>query len=145
MEKIRPRWQSIGHLLEAAVVEHRNKTLFIFEGERLSFDESNRRANRTANALKSLGVTKDDHVSVMLPNGFDFPITWFAISKLGAVMVPTNTTYQEHDLMYLLNDSEATVMVVYQDYLPLLRKVRDQVPRLRKGENRFPRGQSGTL
>ena len=132
MERVQLRWPSTGHLMEQAAIEHEDKLLFIYEDERLSFAEVNRKVNRTANALKSLGVTKGDHVSVMLPNGFDFPITWLAIGKLGAIMAPTNTKYQAHDLVYLLNDSEAAFMVIHQDYLPLLEKVRDKIPKLRE-------------
>lgn len=132
MEKIQLRWPSTGHLVEWAATEYKDKTLFIYEGERMSFDEANRRVNRMANALRSLGVTKGDHVSVMLPNGFDFPLTWLAIGKLGAVMVPTNINYQEHDLVYLLNDSEAAFMVIHQDFVPLLARVRNQVPGLKE-------------
>lgn len=132
MEKVQLRWPSTGHLVEWAAIEHKGKTLFIYEGKHLSFDEVNRKVNRTANALKCLGVTKGDHVSVMLPNGFDFPVTWLAIGKLGATMVPTNTKYQEHDLVYLLNDSEADFMVIHQEYLPLLEKVRNQVQGLKE-------------
>lgn len=132
MEKVQLSWPSTGHLVEWAAAEYKDRTLFIYEGERISFDTVDRRVNRTANALKSLGVTKGDHVSVMLPNGFEFPITWLAIGKLGAVMVPTNIKYQEHDLVYLLNDSEACAMVIHQDFIPLLQRVRDQVPGLEK-------------
>ncbi len=130
METLQTKWSSIGHLLEQAASEHKDKPLFIYQGERLSFDETNRRVNRLANALQGLGMTKGDQISVMLPNGFDFPITWLAIGKLGAVMVPTNINYQAHDLVYLLNDSEARAMVIHQDYVPLLDQVRDQVPGL---------------
>lgn len=131
-EMVQLRWPSIGHLLEQAAIRHQDKTLFVYGGKRLSFGEVNRRVNRAANALKSLGVAKGDRVSVMLPNGFDFPITWLAIGKLGAVMVPTNVTYQEHDLEYILTDSEASAMVIHQDYLPVLEKVRGKVPGLRE-------------
>ena len=131
-EDLKLSWPSIGHLLEEAADNNNNKSLFIHEGEHLSYSEVNSRVNRLANALKGLGVEKGDRVSVMLPNGFEFPIAWLAIGKLGAVMVPTNITYKEHDLEYILNDSEASVMLLHKDYLPLLEKVREKVPALRE-------------
>jgi acyl-CoA synthetase (AMP-forming)/AMP-acid ligase II len=132
MERYQLRWQSIGHLLEWASEEYSDKTMLIFEGARVSFVAMNRRVNRVANALKNLGVQKGDRVSVMLPNGFEFPMAWLAIGKLGAVMVPTNITYKEHDLAFLLNDSGASCMIVHQEYVPLLERVRNRVTGLKQ-------------
>ncbi len=131
MDKIDLKWQSIGHLLEEAAQKHGDKTLFFYEDEKLSFTEVNRRVNRVANVLKELGVTKGDHVSIMLPNGFEFPITWLALAKLGAVLVPTNIYYNDHDLVYILTNSEACIIVIHSDYLPQFEKVKDHVPGIR--------------
>ncbi|MBC7341794.1 MAG: AMP-binding protein, partial [Clostridia bacterium] len=126
------KWKSIGELLEEAAESNGDKPLFIYGSERMSFTETNRKVNRTANALRGLGVKKGDRVSVMLPNGFDFPVVWLALAKLGAVMVPTNVGYQEHDLQYVLADSQASFMVIHQDYLSVLDKVRSKVKNLRE-------------
>ena len=103
------KWESLGRLVEDAAGKFGEKTLFIYEDERLSFAEANRRANKAANALRSLGIAKGDRVAVMLPNGTTFPVVWFALAKLGAVLVPVNINYKEHDLTYTLNDSESRV------------------------------------
>ena len=132
MKKIKLRWPSVGHLLQEAAQEHQDKTLFIYESQKLSYAEVDMRTNRLANALKNLGVGKGDKVSVMLPNGVEFPITWLAIAKLGAVMVPTNINYKEHDLAYILSDSDASAIILHRDYLALLESVRSQLPLLNK-------------
>jgi len=130
MDKLDVKWPSVGHLLENAAKKYRNKALFIYEGHKLSFDEVNKKVNQTANALKDIGVAENDKVSIMLPNGFEFPIAWLAIAKLGAVMVPTNINYKEHDLEYILNDSNASAIVIHSDYLPLLETVKPKTPGL---------------
>jgi len=131
MKAIQLKWPSVGHLLQQAAQEHQDKTLFIYESQKLSYAEVDNRTNRVANALKHLGVGKGDKVSVMLPNGFEFPITWLAIAKLGAVIVPTNINYQERDLEYILSDSEASCMVIHSDYLSVLEKVSAKLPALK--------------
>ncbi len=131
MKKIELKWPSVGHLLEDAAKKFKDKALFIYESQRLSFEEVNIRVNKTANALRDIGVEKSDKVSIMLPNGFEFPITWLAIAKLGAVMVPTNINYREHDLEYILTDSEASAIVIHQDYLSLLEKIKLKTPTLK--------------
>ena len=105
--------KSLGHLVESAAERFGEKPLFVFEDKPLSFAEVNRQVNKTANALKSIGVTKGERVAVMLPNGVDFPIVWFALAKLGAVIVPVNINYHDHDLTYTLDDSQAGFFVVH--------------------------------
>jgi len=142
MKKMVLRCQSIAHLLEKATAKNVDRPLFIFEGERLSYAEVNRRVNKVANSLKGLGVKKGEKVGLMLPNGLEFPITWLAIAKLGAVMVPINTKYQEHDLLYVINDSEASCMIIHQDFLPILEKVKRKATELMEVcvVGRAPRG-----
>jgi len=132
MEKVILPWNSIGHILEESAKKYPNKPLLIFEGERLSFSEVDKKVNQLANSFKSIGLVKGDKVSVMLPNCLDFPITWLAIAKIGAVMVPTNIEYKEQDLEYILTDSEASYMVIHQDFLPTLEKIRENISELKE-------------
>ncbi len=122
------KWESLGRLVEDAAGKFGEKTLFIYEDERLSFAEANRRANKAANALRSLGIAKGDRVAVMLPNGTTFPVVWFALAKLGAVLVPVNINYKEHDLTYTLNDSESRFFVIDEKYLEQWEQMRANVP-----------------
>lgn len=125
-------WQSIGHLVEDAARRHARRPLFISEGARVSFAEANARTDRAANVLRSLGVAKGDRVAVMLPNGVDFPIVWFALAKLGGVMVPVNVHYHDHDLTHALRDSEAGVLIVHADHLSQWERVRERVPSMKE-------------
>ncbi|MBU1743251.1 MAG: AMP-binding protein, partial [Proteobacteria bacterium] len=67
-------------------------------------------------------------VAVMLPNGVDFPIVWFALAKLRAVIVPININYHNHDLTYALNDSQARFFVVHEKYAEQWECVHGQAP-----------------
>lgn len=125
-------WESLGHLLEDAARKFGEKTLFIFENERVSFAGANRQANKTANALHSLGIAKGDRVALMLPNIAAFPITWFALAKLGAVLVPVNVNYKDHDLTYTLTDSESRFFIIYEPYLDQWGQVCEKTPSVEK-------------
>jgi acyl-CoA synthetase (AMP-forming)/AMP-acid ligase II len=122
------QWKSIAHLVEDAAKKFGDKPLFIFEDKPLSFADVNKLANRAANVLKSIGVEKGDRVGVMLPNGVDFPIVWFALAKLRAVIVPVNINYHDHDLAYTLDDSQADFFIVHADYLEQWERVRTHLP-----------------
>jgi crotonobetaine/carnitine-CoA ligase len=125
-------WSSIGQLVDWAAEQFGNKPLFVFEGQTLSFASVRRRVNQTANALKARGVTQGERVAVMLPNGVDFPIIWLALAKLGAVIVPININYQDHDLTYTLNDSQAGYFILQDTHLPQWERLRGQTPSVRE-------------
>jgi crotonobetaine/carnitine-CoA ligase len=131
MKKAALAWPTLGHLLEDAAKRHREKTLLVYEGQTLSFEAFDLQVNRAANALQALAVGRGDKVALMLPNGFEFPTAWLASAKLGAVMVPVNINYKEHDLEYILNDSEASAIVIAAEFLPVLAKVRSRLPLLK--------------
>ena len=68
----------------------------------------------------------------MLPNCPEFPITWLALAKLGAVMVPINNSYQAHDLEYVLNDSDAMALVIDTQFIPTFREVQSKISGVKK-------------
>ncbi|MHC4048033.1 class I adenylate-forming enzyme family protein [Bradyrhizobium sp. 23AC] len=87
----------------------------VFErGERATYMEMDRLSNKYAHALRALGVRKGDRIGVMLPNRIEYPILWFAIAKLGAVMVPINMRYTRREIEYVLSDTQAKFAVVDQ-------------------------------
>ena len=115
-------WQSLGQLLHEQARRFGNRTLFRFEGTDMTFAQAEEQTNRLAYVLMAHGVGKGAHVAVMLPNGFDFPLAWLAIAKVGAVMVPINTQYQEKDLSYILSNSEAQCALISPAYMALLQQ-----------------------
>lgn len=95
---------SLSVLLEKAVERHGNRTLLTIEDdETVTFTEFDHRVNQMVDLLKNLDITKGDLVGVMLPNIMLFPVTLYACSKLGAVMIPINATYRLEDARYILN------------------------------------------
>ncbi|MGY4281725.1 acyl-CoA synthetase (AMP-forming)/AMP-acid ligase II [Bradyrhizobium sp. LM2.7] len=105
---------TVGQLVSMRARTHGSTTAIdVFErGERATYSEMDQLSNRYANALIALGVRKRDHIGVMLPNCIAFPILWFAIAKLGAVMVPLNIRYTPREIEYALSDTQATFAVV---------------------------------
>ena len=78
---------------------------------RYSFRQLNERCNRTANAFAGLGVAKGDRVALLLMNGIEFTESFFAIAKLGAVVVPLNWRLVADELEFILENSGASVLV----------------------------------
>jgi len=113
---------SIGALLDATCAQAPNSTAWHFfeGGERATYAEVRAMVNRLANGLHARGVRKGTKVAVMLPNIAAMPTTWLALARLGAVMVPVNIAYTPRELEYVINDSDASYLVIHAQCLPAL-------------------------
>lgn len=98
-------------LLEESAAHFAEKTLIDFLGKRYSYKEIEHLAARMARGLEQAGVKKGSKVGLLLPNCPLFVIAYFAIVRLGAVVVNYNPLYSLKELQYQVEDSETTVMV----------------------------------
>ena len=86
-------------------------------GERLTFAELNARCNQTANALLAAGVVKGERVGLLLMNSVQFVEAYFALAKIGAVVVPLNWRLVADELEFILKDSGTTRLVFDDDFV----------------------------
>lgn len=93
------------------------------EGRKLTYRELDELADRLASSLVKIGVRKGTHVAVMLPNIAAFPITWIALGRIGAVMVPTNTGYTGEEVSFVTNDSDAQFIIVDSEFVETVRSM----------------------
>lgn len=98
-------------------------SLTIFKGARISYAEMNRITDRLAAGLASLGVKKGDRVGIFMPNTPQFVMAYFAILKLGAVVVATNPLYSEREIEHQLNDAGVEIMLVMSNFYKTIKKV----------------------
>lgn len=118
---------NLGTFLDDAATRHGAAPLwrFIEAPDSLPFREIDyaglAAVTRTVAAgLARRGVRPGDRVGVMLPNIPAFPITWLALARLGAVMIPVNIGYTPRELDYALSDGGAAHLVIHEDCLPAL-------------------------
>lgn len=127
-----PFHPNIGTFLSHMAARLGDKTAFVFFEEpdntpdrSLSYAALDARVAQLASGFHKLGIRKGDHVGVMLPNIPPCPLTWLALLRLGAVMVPVNVRYTARELAYVLSDSDAKWLVMHAAYLPLLDELGD--------------------
>ena len=98
---------NIGDLLtrRAALNPEREAVYDVARGLRLSFSELAERAHRLANALIDDGVKPGDRVGLLLMNSAEFIESFFAIARLGAVVVPLNWEKPESTFPTVSNTS----------------------------------------
>jgi fatty-acyl-CoA synthase len=95
---------------------------------RLDFLTLCAKVRQFARALLALGVAPGDHVALWMPDCADWYIARWAIPTLGAVLVPVNTRFRDHDVGYALKQSDARALIVGGgaegvDYLAMLQRI----------------------
>jgi acyl-CoA synthetase (AMP-forming)/AMP-acid ligase II len=102
----------------------------IFEDKRLTYYELNQSINRLANALLKLGVQKGDKVATILPNSLELYETYWAVAKIGAVVVPMSTLLMKSAVKSLLNDSDSTAIITSGQFAGLIDSIRQDLPKI---------------
>lgn len=83
----------------------------ILGSSQITFTELARKTDQFAQLLRNLKVKVGDRVLIRLPNSLDYPIAFLGAMKMGAIAVPTSTLLTAEEVVYLANDSGATVLV----------------------------------
>ncbi|MFZ0418594.1 MAG: AMP-binding protein [Candidatus Sulfotelmatobacter sp.] len=118
---------NIGLLLPRHARYRPNHTAVVCEDSRLSFREFNARVNRLANALSGLGVNKGDKVTTILPNCLSLLETYWAVAKIGAVVVPLSSLLREKPLSALIQDSDTGTIIASPDCAGPLANIRHEL------------------
>jgi len=87
------------------------KTALLLNDDKISYAEIHKAADKLAAYLSEKGVKKGDKVALFLRNSAEFIYAIFAVSKLGAILVPINTFLKSEELSYILEDSGSSILI----------------------------------
>ncbi|MCA6094662.1 amino acid adenylation domain-containing protein, partial [Streptomyces sp. SCA3-4] len=82
-----------------------------WEGQELSYDELNRRANRLARRLVALGVGPERFVAVALPRSVEWIVAVLAVAKAGGAYLPVDTEYPQDRIAFMLTDARPVLVI----------------------------------
>ena len=100
------------------------------EGVELSWNELSARVSAIAGGLNALGVKRGDTVSMLLNTCSHFIPTDLAAVSLGAIPFSVYQTSSPEQIQYVLEDSEARVIIVDPAFLPNLLEAKKSLPKL---------------
>ena len=72
--------------------KYKNKTAIIFEEKKISYNSLNKTVSNLSASLSDIGVRKGDKIGLVLHNSPEFIYIILAAAKIGAAIVPLNTT-----------------------------------------------------
>jgi len=104
------------------VSEYPDDTAVCDEYGSISYSELDRRSDILAGILLEKGVENDSFIGLMLPRTVDFVVSFVAAFKSGAAYVPMDSEYPIDRLQYMLEDSEAKVLVTTRSLFEQKRK-----------------------
>jgi long-chain acyl-CoA synthetase len=83
-----------------------------------------------SHGLVRVGLHPGDICVLMMPNSIDWAIVYYALAKVGAVVVPVNFLYRVGELEHIFKDSGARAFIGHKDYLEHPRHVMDRLPKM---------------
>jgi crotonobetaine/carnitine-CoA ligase len=105
--------ESLGAELRRAAVEAPHRPFIRMMQGQWSFGWVDAESDRVAQGLRARGVRRGDNVGLMLPNCIEFVVLWFALSKLGAVAAPVNTSFRGEALVHAVNLAQSKWLVLH--------------------------------
>jgi fatty-acyl-CoA synthase len=101
-----------------------HKVALIFEDRPLTYQEVNLRTNQLCHFLLELGVQKGDRISVLLYNCHQYLEIFFALSKIGAILVPLNWRLAGPELEFIIKDSGSRMLIFDPEFVEVVASLR---------------------
>ena len=116
---------TFGQLVDRAAERWGDREALAFGDRRWSFSAFREETNRAAKALIAAGVEPGDHVCLWLANSPEYLFIFYAVARIGAVLVPINTRFRTRDMAYIVTQSDATTLISADrsgpvDYVPMI-------------------------
>jgi fatty-acyl-CoA synthase len=105
--------ETIGANFERAVARFagREALVDVATGRRWTYAELDADVDRLARGLLARGIVKGDRVGIWAPNCAEWVITQYATAKIGAILVNVNPAYRTHELEYVVQQSELSLLI----------------------------------
>ncbi|TRW90769.1 non-ribosomal peptide synthetase/type I polyketide synthase [Candidatus Methylobacter oryzae] len=113
-----PLDQCIHQLFEQQVSRTPTQIAAVFEDNRLSYQELNRRANQLAHRLQELGLGPEKVAGIMLERSLDIAVAILGVLKAGGAYLPLDPKTPRERLNFILQDSSAQVLLTQQKLIP---------------------------
>lgn len=98
-------------MLSAGVEKTPSKKAFFLEAKSYSYTEFLVLVDKLARSLSAMRIGRGDKIALICPNSLEFVVSIFAANKIGAVIIPINTMLKNEEYQYILQDSQAKVLI----------------------------------
>ncbi len=122
----------IKHILETPLIYSPDQEIIYRDQQRYTYRDLNRRIHQMANMLSAMGVGPGSTVAVMDWDSTHYLECFFAVPMMGAVLHTINIRLSAEQLIYTINHAEDDVILVNEEFLPMLEAVKDKFETVKK-------------
>ena len=90
---------------------------------RMNWREYDLESRNLAAGLVALGARPGDRIAILALNSYRYAILYYAVIRIGAILVPLNTRFSPAEHVYTLDDSGATILIVDDTFLPMVENI----------------------
>lgn len=117
-------WLNLGQILPVNAKKFPHKVALEDKDRKFTYPETNRRVNKLAHSLLSLGLSKGDKVAVLLDNCIEMVEVYLATAKTGLVIVPVGFRLVGAEVEYIVTNSDAEALIVHDEFTPMVDSIR---------------------
>ncbi|MCR2815637.1 long-chain-fatty-acid--CoA ligase [Microbacterium jiangjiandongii] len=114
---------SLVDLLDERAAQYADRPAVTFFGASQTYGELADRVSRVAGGLAALGVKAGDRVALVLPNAPQHLAAFYAVLRLGAIVVEHNPLYTRDELEVQFRDHGATVVIAWDKMAPVIQSL----------------------
>jgi len=112
--------------LEESAESFPQNVAMIFAGRKFTYRELREKVDSLARALAALGVRKGDRVGLLLPNSPPYIIGYYAILKVGGIVVSLNPLAVEREILHFLRHADVRTLIVAEPLFPRIAEIAGQ-------------------
>src|ERR1700691_149454 len=101
-EVVGPSRATLPALLRWSAEQFSDHPFVVTDGEEFTYAQIERASRRLAQWLLELGMAKGSRIGILMPNSAQWIVSWFAATRIGAMVVPVNTFYKAKELGWAL-------------------------------------------
>lgn len=118
--------------LEVAATRYPDKPATLYLGAVLSFAELRRQAESLAGWLQARGVRKGDRVALFMQNCPQYLVSFYAVNRADAVVVPVNPMNRADELVHYLTDPDTRLVICSGDLAGVVQAAAEQLPQAQR-------------
>ena len=122
----------LADIVRAHATERPDAAAIVYEGRTTRYSALDRAASRAANGLIADGIKPGVRVAHLDKSSDLYFELLFGVAKANAVMVSVNWRLAPPEVLQILNDAEAEILFVGEEYFPVIEKIRDELKSVRK-------------
>ncbi|MCP4108018.1 MAG: acyl--CoA ligase [Desulfobacteraceae bacterium] len=110
-------------VLEKMCEKHPDKDAIVCDGKSLTFRQLNEQTHKLSYWLTAMGLEQGDTVGILLPNCIEYPASFIAPLRLGAISVPLNPRYNPNELKSIFKDCNLSALITDDEHLELAKNI----------------------